>query len=214
MPGCDLPQPLQWTSFASLPPRRPARSPSTSPPSLDASLYSEASSTLSASLILTTPEASLLADQDNVGVYDCTASTECKPSPSINCDSPELLPHKISVVLKDELPARPSHALDSVQVALVCDLSDEVEMTEQFSVANGGFSDIYKSIWARPLCGEKGKTMVSIYFISIKWGLGLTMVVVVTGGNKIASSVHEAEGGPCTSTKGGLSHYFYRPLGS
>ena len=56
--------------------------------------------------------------------------------------------------------------LDRVPTDRVCDLSDEVEMTEQFSVAYGGFSDIYKGVWARPLCGEKGKPVVCIYFIS------------------------------------------------
>ncbi|EDR03980.1 uncharacterized protein LACBIDRAFT_306303 [Laccaria bicolor S238N-H82] len=44
----------------------------------------------------------------------------------------------------------------------VCDLSDEVETTEQFSVAHGGFSDIYKGVWAKPFGGEKGKTVVAI----------------------------------------------------
>jgi hypothetical protein len=48
----------------------------------------------------------------------------------------------------------------------VCDLSDEVETTEQFSVAHGGFADIYKGIWARSFCGEKGKTVVCLYVIS------------------------------------------------
>jgi len=119
MPRCDSPQPLPWTSFTRLPLRRPLRSPSPSPPSLDASLYSEASSSLSDSSILITPESSLLLDKDNVGVYNnYVSSTESKPSsPSLICESPELLPHQISVALKDELPPRPSHALDS-EVAL------------------------------------------------------------------------------------------------
>ena len=214
MPRCNSPQPLQWTSFARLPPGRPARSPSPSPPSVDASLYGEASSTLSGSLILITPESSLLPDQNNVGVYDCASFTECKPSPSLICDPPELLPRKIPVALKGVLPAHPSHGLDLAEVAPVCDLSDEVEMTEQLSVAHGGFSDIYKGVWARPFCGEKGMTVVCIYCISIKWGSGLRMVAVVTGGNKIASSVPKAGGRPCTSTKGELLHYFDRPHGS
>ena len=54
----------------------------------------------------------------------------------------------------------------------VCDLSDEVETTEQFSVAHGGFSDIYKGIWARRFGGEEGKTVVRIYFIPTKWVRG------------------------------------------
>ena len=312
MPRCDSPQPLQWTSFARFPSRRPLRSPSPSP--LDASEDSEASSTLSDSPILITPESSLLLDKDNVGVYNYIPSTESKPSPSLLCDFPELLPHQISVALKDELPFRSSHALDSAEVDLgkfnltvqvdggpltnfgstagacsgkfsvdslaqpnpavgtlpsfahaqngkelgmrdeetspsssdvyfpvlneksgfgaqprmmgtstmldrfltnpVCDLSDEVETTEQFSVAHGGFADIYKGVWARPFCGETGKTVVCIYFKSTKWGSELIMMAVVTGGNKIASSVYETGGGPCTSTKGGLLHYPYHPLGS
>ena len=201
IPRCDSPQPLRWTSFARLPPRKPPRSPSPCP--LDGSPYSEASSTLSDSLILITPELSLLADKDNVDDYG--SSTESKPSPSLICDSPELLPHNISVALKDELPASPSHArmLDRFLPDPVCDLSEEVELTEQFSVAHGGFSDIYKGVWAQPFGGEKRKTVVCIYFISTKLGSRLMMAAVVTGGNKIASSVHEARGGLCTSMKGG-----------
>ena len=99
--------------------------------------------------------------------------------------------------------------LNRIPTDPVCDLSDEVETTEQFSVAHGGFSDIYKGIWARPFGGEKGKTVVRIYFIPTKWGSGL-MMVGVTGGNKITSSVHKAGGGPCTSTKGELLQYFCR----
>jgi hypothetical protein len=206
----------------------------------------------------------LFLDKDNAGVYNYVPSTESKASPSLICESPELLPHQISIALKDEFLARPSHARDSEEVALgkfsltaqvrrpayelrytagarsdnffvgrpcpaadtlpsfthtqnekelgmgdketppssydayypvfdeksglttppcvmetprilnriptdpVCDLSDEVETTEQFSVAHGGFSDIYKGVWARPFCGEKGKTVVCICFISTK----------------------------------------------
>ena len=201
MPRCDSPQ-LRWTSFARLPPRKPpSRSPSPCP--LDGSPYSEASSTLSDSLIFITPESSLLPDKDNVDDY--VSSPESKPSPSLICDSPELLPHNISVALKDELPACPSHArmLDRFLPDPVCDLSEEVELTEQFSVAHGGFSDIYKGVWTRSFCGEKRKTAVCVYFISTKLGSRLMIVAVLTGGNKIASSLHEAGGGPCPSTKGG-----------
>ena len=116
MPRCDSPQLLQGTSFTRFSPGRPVRSPSPSPPS---SLYSEASSTLSDSSILITPESSLLLNRDNVGVYNYVVSKEdFKPSPSLTCESLERLPQLISIALKNEFPARCSHARDSKEVAV------------------------------------------------------------------------------------------------
>lgn len=60
--------------------------------------------------------------------------------------------------------------LDSYPTDPVCDLSDEVETTEQFAVAHGGFSDIYKGVWAKPFCGEKGKTVVCICIYKVGFG--------------------------------------------
>ena len=112
---------------------------------------------------------------------------------------------------KSELGAQPDvmetpRMLQRIPTDPVCDLSDQVETTEQFSVAHGGFSDIYKGIWAQPFGGEAGKIVVRIYFVPTKWSWGF-MMVGVTGGNKITASLHKAGGGPCTSTKGELQYF-------